>query len=339
MFTTAALIGAGSSILGNMIGASSTNKTNKNNLKINQMNNEFNERMMQKQMDYNTMMWDKQNEYNTPSAQRARLEAAGMNPYMMLNGGSAGNAQAAGSTSAASAASAPPQQAFHPDFSGIPQSILMAKQGANIDADTQQKVIDNQSRAFKNMQEIGNLIAESQNKQVINKLMKTQLKYADQAEQLALQSQRVTAAESRERTLLLEEQRIYQSLVSSKYNEIVDKDLAHKVAQTELYAMQNNLTAEQYRKEMFNVVVAEFEAKLGEVNYKVAKDTADDIIRRTSWQADYGPFKDILGDIFNTADAAMKFGGRKPKPKMELTRRKVGGNHKGDYYEDIFELR
>nr|DAO61500.1 MAG TPA: DNA pilot protein VP2 [Microviridae sp.] len=59
-------------------------ETNRNNLLIAQQNNAFNERM-----------WNKQNEYNSPTAQRARLEAAGLNPYLMLDGGSAGIAESA----------------------------------------------------------------------------------------------------------------------------------------------------------------------------------------------------------------------------------------------------
>ena len=59
-------------------------ETNRTNWQIAQQNNAFNERM-----------WNMQNEYNTPQMQRARLEAAGLNPYLMLDGGSAGIAQSA----------------------------------------------------------------------------------------------------------------------------------------------------------------------------------------------------------------------------------------------------
>ena len=59
-------------------------ETNRNNLQIARENNEFNERM-----------WNLQNDYNTPVMQRARLEAAGLNPYLMMDGGSAGVAQSA----------------------------------------------------------------------------------------------------------------------------------------------------------------------------------------------------------------------------------------------------
>lgn len=59
-------------------------ETNQTNYQIAQDNNAFNERM-----------WNLQNEYNTPSAQRARLEAAGLNPYLMLDGSSTGVADRA----------------------------------------------------------------------------------------------------------------------------------------------------------------------------------------------------------------------------------------------------
>lgn len=59
-------------------------ETNQTNRDIAEQNNKFNERM-----------WNMQNEYNTPEMQRARLEAAGLNPYLMMDGGSAGIAESA----------------------------------------------------------------------------------------------------------------------------------------------------------------------------------------------------------------------------------------------------
>ena len=112
-------VSAGSNLLGNMFGFANNRNTNKTNLKIAQMNNEFNERMLQKQIDYNTEMWNKENEYNTASAQRQRIEAAGLNPNLMMNGGNAGTASSAGAISPPSASEVGKQEAFTPDFSGI----------------------------------------------------------------------------------------------------------------------------------------------------------------------------------------------------------------------------
>lgn len=151
-------IGAGASLIG---GAGTTFAQNAANKEIAQMNNAFNEKMFDKQVAYNkemyqqqlgdqwkfyndskqnawdlvanqqqfqTDMWNKNNEYNSASAQRERLEAAGLNPYMMMNGGSAGTAQTmSGSAGAAPSGGAPSAQGvtsptatpYSADYSGI----------------------------------------------------------------------------------------------------------------------------------------------------------------------------------------------------------------------------
>lgn len=117
-------------------------EANQNNLAINQMNNEFNADQAQLQRDYNTEMWNKENAYNTASAQRQRIEAAGLNPYIMMGGGSAGVASGgSGSTAAASAASAAPQQAArlqapNLDMSGVQYALHNAMIGSGQVADS-----------------------------------------------------------------------------------------------------------------------------------------------------------------------------------------------------------
>lgn len=81
--------GIGSTLLNNK----SQRETNETNMQIAQMNNQWSEKMMEKQHQYDLEMWNKNNEYNTASAQRQRLEDAGLNPSLMMNGGSAGTAQ------------------------------------------------------------------------------------------------------------------------------------------------------------------------------------------------------------------------------------------------------
>lgn len=86
------IVGAGLNIAGNLFNKHQTDKANETNLKIAQMNNQFNERMMEKQMAYNTDMFNRQNDWNSATEQRKRLEQAGLNPYLMMNGGNAGTA-------------------------------------------------------------------------------------------------------------------------------------------------------------------------------------------------------------------------------------------------------
>lgn len=119
-----ALVGAGASLIGNILGSESTSDTNDTNLQIAQMNNEFNEEQMQKVLDYNTEMWNKENEYNTYSAIRERMEDAGLNPALMFTGGagSVSNASSAQSTSPAKASEVGRQMPYDWDLSGVAES-------------------------------------------------------------------------------------------------------------------------------------------------------------------------------------------------------------------------
>lgn len=120
------VVGQVASAIGN---AASTNSTNRTNMRINQMNNAFNAAEAEKARQFQLDMWNRENEYNTASAQRSRLESAGLNPYLMMNGGNAGTAGSSGSSSPASAA--PPLSMQRQDFSGIGNSLSSALQIAN----------------------------------------------------------------------------------------------------------------------------------------------------------------------------------------------------------------
>lgn len=135
------VVGDIASSIGNII---STNKTNKTNMAINQMNNEFNAAEAEKARQFQLSMWNMNNDYNSASAQRSRLEEAGLNPYLMMNGGSAGTAQSAGSSSPASAA--PPLSMQRQDFSGLSNTLSTALQISNQTKETNANVQSLQSQ-------------------------------------------------------------------------------------------------------------------------------------------------------------------------------------------------
>lgn len=117
------LLGFGSSVAQNSQNRQNVRETNQMNYKINQMNNQFNELMAIQQRNWQENMWNKENAYNTASAQRQRLEEAGLNPYLMMDGGSAGVSQSAGTGTAASSSGNAVMQPFQADYSGIGSSI------------------------------------------------------------------------------------------------------------------------------------------------------------------------------------------------------------------------
>ena len=81
-----------SSIFGGILGKNSQSSANKTNLQINRENQAWNEKMMDKQNAWNLAQWNRENEYNSASQQVARFRAAGLNPYLMMQNGSAGSA-------------------------------------------------------------------------------------------------------------------------------------------------------------------------------------------------------------------------------------------------------
>lgn len=96
---TAGLIFGGTSLIGgafNLFGQSSANATN---LQAVRETNEQNKELFNQQLAFTEDMWNRTNEYNTPEAQRARYEAAGINPYMALGNVNSGSASMATSPS------------------------------------------------------------------------------------------------------------------------------------------------------------------------------------------------------------------------------------------------
>lgn len=135
------VVGKVASAIGN---AASTNSANRANMQINRMNNEFNAAEAEKARQFQLDMWNKTNEYNSASAQRSRLEEAGLNPYLMMNGGTAGTAQSSGSSVPASAST--PLSMQRQDFSGLSNALSSALQIANQTKETNANVQTLQSQ-------------------------------------------------------------------------------------------------------------------------------------------------------------------------------------------------
>lgn len=85
-------INAFGNIVGGLFGSSSAKAAAKAQLQAVRETNEANARLAQKQNEWNLEQWNRENAYNTPEAQRARYEAAGINPYFALGNIQSGNA-------------------------------------------------------------------------------------------------------------------------------------------------------------------------------------------------------------------------------------------------------
>lgn len=94
-FVAPAIISGAGSLLGGLFGAGGSVKAAKYQLQAARETNQMNYQIAQENNAFNQRMWEKQNAYNSPVEQRRRLEQAGLNPNLMMNGGSAGTAETA----------------------------------------------------------------------------------------------------------------------------------------------------------------------------------------------------------------------------------------------------
>lgn len=276
--------------------ASSVNKTNKTNMAINQMNNEFNAAEAEKARQFQLDMWNRTNEYNSASAQRSRLEEAGLNPYLMMNGGSAGTAQSAGSTSPASAA--PPLSMQRQDFSDISNTLSTAIQLANQTKETNATVQSLQSQKS---------LSDAQANSILSNIdwwkLGPEYKKWSQVTGLARAGLQVQTDRQNLRNMewsgrLVQAQRL-GILLDNKSKVVLNKYLDEgQRLQMDLMASQyydsmasGHLKYQQAKSEISKRLVMAAEAKGMQISNKIAEDTADAYIK--ALDAEYSASYDI----------------------------------------------
>lgn len=287
------VVGDVASAIGNVV---STNKTNNNNMAINRMNNEFNAAEAQKVRDFQLDMWNRENEYNTASAQRQRLSAAGLNPYLMMSGGNAGTASSAGSTSPASAAS--PLSMQRQDFSGFSNTLSTALQIANQTKETnanvqslqsQKSLFDAQANSILSNVDWWKLGPEYKKWSQMTGLARAGLQFQTDRQNLRnmqwsgnlIQAQHIGALLDNQSKQVLnkyldEGQRLQLDLMAAQYYDAM---------------ASGHLKYQQAKSEITKRLVMAAEAKGLQINNKIAENTADSYMKALN--AEYAASYDI----------------------------------------------
>lgn len=298
-------IGAGASLIG---GAGSTAAQNAANKEIAQMNNAFNEKMFDKQVAYNKEMyqqqlgdqwkfyndakqnsWDlynDQKEYNSASAQRERLEAAGLNPYLMMSGGSAGVAQGGSSPSGAAPSAQgvtpPTATSYSADYSGITAGLGRAIDVLSSMPDRKVKEaqadnlrIEGKYIAGKAMAQILQMRTEAKTKEARLALDKLIADFDNnlKASNMAVNEQNI--AESKARTQLAVTENLMRQQELSFLPQAQNLQLAQGAADIAFRYSQKNLTDKQARHEVEKL--AETVARTGLTNQKYWTEQANTV--------------------------------------------------------------
>lgn len=293
---TSALIGAGASAAAGAGSAIASGKMNRRAVKYNkwalqeqqrfnaeqaQLGRDWQEQMIAQQNDYNLAQWNRENEYNSPAAQRARLEGAGLNAALMMQGqGSIGQAQAGrsavapvGAPAATSGLSSAPQ--FHkPDFALFSQAVDSFFKNKLVDTQATSQGLDNLLKArygdTLSQLSIGKASAEIDNLRAMSAR-----NYADTA--LA--------------SLKADEQRILNKYLSPAQQ----LSLITKMAEYASITEGTKLKSAQYRTEVARELQIRAEAEGKKISNQVARATAESLIEAMNKENEYRSYDAALG--------------------------------------------
>nr|DAQ33098.1 MAG TPA: hypothetical protein [Microviridae sp.] len=278
------LFGGIGSVISGAIGAKTTSDTNKTNLKINQMNNDFNAREAQKARDFQLDMWNKENEYNSASSQRQRLEHAGYNAYM--NDAQAGTAAGMSGTSSASAAGAASQIPYTPDFQSVGVNLASA---LKMMSEKKQTDIENLNMSDLLRSQIWQNLGATDWRNASPEARAYNLSQGRKAAELGMASLEENLSNQRWSNNLLVAN-IANSLLDAEAKTILNKYLDQQ-QQAELNIKAANyeyliMSGQMKRQEVNNLIAEEIltyaKARGQNISNRVAKETADDLIRATN---------------------------------------------------------
>lgn len=279
------LLGIGSSSMQNAQNRQNVRETNQMNYKINQMNNQFNERMAMQQRDFQENMWNKENAYNTASAQRQRLEEAGLNPYMMMNGGSAGVAQSVGTGATASSSGNAQMQPFQADYSGIAQSIgsvfqSQVQQAQASQLQSQKNLADAQAMQTLSNVDWSKMTQETRDYLKATGLARAKLGYSKEMQELDNMSFAGRLLQAQGTSQLLDAE---AKTVLNKYlDQQQQADLNVKASEYYNQMSQGHLNYNQAKKVLAEEILTYARVKGQRINNKVAEATADSLIRASN---------------------------------------------------------
>lgn len=278
--------------------------------------NAFNESMMQKANEFQLDMWNKQNEYNSAENQRARLEAAGLNPFLMMSGGSAGTAGFASGTSASSSSgagmpssgsvsplgvNAPSASPVHvnpvlSDLSGVRESIYQTigniMQAERNDAQNELTLAEAQQVRIENSFKAQNLIADIAEKMSRTESNKLKNAYQSVINDFAAENQVQDLKQKRINYQLSEVQHglnsveySMQVLRAQRYPEQLALDISQSYANLELLYQKGKLNDKELQMRTLQLVEQQAKNFGMKINNWVANRTAQSLVQQAQWNA------------------------------------------------------
>ncbi len=279
----------GGPIVSTAAGLFSSNRQNKLARKMQREQNEWNNQQRIEQNNWNLQQWYRENEYNSATAQRIRLEQAGLNPYMMMNGGDAGSASSLTGQPATTGLSVSPST-YNP-ASDLNQAFMQLSdqlfRKQNVAADTASKLADAKSKLSSAL--LNQFLKSSGEKKLPYELnlLDSQAMLNDSSRSL----QRVQEQSEFENSLLKSAQRIGQNLINQKdsiflkyFDQSQQVDIASKLGLIAYYAANTNLSKEQLKYVYSQIIGQNILNNISQKNLDKINANFKDAVNSEKWQ-------------------------------------------------------
>lgn len=326
-FIIPALGSVASSLIGGTMNANAIKSSNQSNVELSSDMRKWNEKMYDKEVvfareqrdaqlrasqalmdrsnEFSLDMWKRENAYNSPTAQMERWRDAGLNPYLMTSGASAGIAapltSASGSAASGAVPSAPSMNAptMQPAVTdlGTPAGILANLAGqllnkrkqdadiANIEQQTNGKEIENRFMQARILAEIDKIRADTRSADTKRELDKLELSIRGDSQVGDL----VRRREEIENLKVQRQLAYMQTLLSDKdlqsYDQRVQADIASKTADTFVKYAQGELTKNQARHEVYKTLETISKTYSVDIDNDLKQATFDALVKEADARA------------------------------------------------------
>lgn len=281
-----ALVGGAASLLGGLW-------SNHSNSGQNHAQRQFQAEQNHMDRAWQKYMTDYVNEYNTPANQRARLEAAGLNPYMMMDTGNTGTAVAASGAQHSAAPSLQPMQNPVPSnfADSLMQASLVDAQKENLRAQSQKYGAEAQYSQLKGWADIISTLSESKLKSVqsIGKELENNLlkdTYAARVENANLTNKALDSniQQNFATTALLQTNTAFRKKELERFDEKFKQEMSLMVSQC--FANRASANASYAQALLFSA--NEFESKCRAngimISNRVAEQTVSALVDRATYE-------------------------------------------------------
>lgn len=253
---------------------------------------------------FNLDMWNKQNAYNSPTAQAARLRAAGVNPYAVLNGqqGTAGQVQSSSPASVSPALSPAAPQPIVPQMqnplSGFGSSVDEILNILERREDIRGKHIDNETRRARNVKELDKMSEEIEHS-FYDRALSQQKRW-----NLEEEWNRIRYAAQREKYLMhidsVRAQKADEQIGLELDNMRADYELKQMQSRAGYLSMQLNLNADRRAQTELNALVMKINHECHLMERQGYNIDADTLIKRLQKQGmEYDNLEKAIDAAYN----------------------------------------